>query len=97
MAAAPSALRLHHPAPWFEPGLFGVKDGPMRVMTWNVQGRVGDWEARHGALRSWIEQTGPDVLTLQESWVEPDGTTQAARLGEELDRGPWSGVNRCAR
>lgn len=56
----------------------------MRIMTWNVQGRVGDWEARHGALRSWIERTAPDVLTLQESWVEPNGTTQAARLGEEL-------------
>ena len=56
----------------------------MRIMTWNVQGRVGEWEARHGALRSWIERTAPDVLTLQESWVEPDGTTQAARLGEEL-------------
>ena len=56
----------------------------MRIMTWNVQGRVGDWETRHGALRSWIERTDPDVLTLQESWVEPDGTTQAARLGLEL-------------
>ncbi|MFM9033523.1 MAG: endonuclease/exonuclease/phosphatase family protein [Mycobacterium sp.] len=56
----------------------------MRIMTWNVQGRVGDWEARHGALRSWIERTAPDVLTLQESWVERDGATQAARLGAEL-------------
>ena len=58
--------------------------GTMRIMTWNVQGRAGDWTARHGALRSWIEQTDPDVLTLQESWVEPGGATQAARLGEEL-------------
>ena len=56
----------------------------MRIMTWNVQGRMGDWEARHVALRSWIERTAPDVLTLQESWVEPDGTTQAARLAQEL-------------
>ena len=53
-------------------------------MTWNVQGRVGDWAGRHAALRSSIEQTAPDVLTLQESWVERDGTTQAARLSEEL-------------
>ena len=53
-------------------------------MTWNVQGRVGEWEARHAALRSEIERTDPDVLTLQESWVEPDGATQAARLAEEL-------------
>jgi len=56
----------------------------MRIMTWNVQGRVGEWARRHTALRSWISRTDPDVLTLQESWVEPDGATQAARLGEEL-------------
>lgn len=56
----------------------------MRVMTWNVQGRAGDWAGRHGALRSWIRRADPDVLTLQESWVEPDGATQAARLAEEL-------------
>ena len=53
-------------------------------MTWNVQGRIGDWTARHAALRSQIEQTAPDVLTLQESWVEPDGATQAACLSDEL-------------
>ena len=53
-------------------------------MTWNVQGRIGDWTNRHAALRSGIAQVAPDVLTLQESWVEPDGTTQAARLGDEL-------------
>jgi endonuclease/exonuclease/phosphatase family metal-dependent hydrolase len=56
----------------------------MRIMTWNVQGRVGEWAGRHAALRSWVQQTAPDVLTLQESWIERDGTTQAARLGEEL-------------
>lgn len=61
-----------------------VEDEPMRIMTWNVQGRVGQWTARHDALRSWIQRMAPDVLTLQESWVEPDGTTQASRLGAEL-------------
>lgn len=53
-------------------------------MTWNVQGRTGDWGARHDALRCWIQRADPDVLTLQESWVQPDGTTQADRLAEEL-------------
>jgi endonuclease/exonuclease/phosphatase family metal-dependent hydrolase len=61
-----------------------VEDGPMRIMTWNVQGRAGEWAQRHGALRSWIARTDPDVLALQESWVEPDGTTQAARFAGEL-------------
>lgn len=56
----------------------------MKVMTWNAQGRAGEWALRHDALRSWIEQVGPDVLMLQESWVEPGGATQAARLGVEL-------------
>ena len=56
----------------------------MRIMTWNVQGRTGDWTGRHRALRSWIERTEPDVLTLQESWVEPGGATQADRLAGEL-------------
>lgn len=56
----------------------------MKIMTWNVQGRVGDWTTRHTALRSWIDQAGPDVLTLQESWVARDGKTQAALLSEEL-------------
>jgi endonuclease/exonuclease/phosphatase family metal-dependent hydrolase len=56
----------------------------MRIMTWNVQGRVGDWSDRHAALRSWIQRTDPDVLALQESWVEPNGPTQAAVLGGEL-------------
>ena len=56
----------------------------MRIMTWNVQGRVGDWAGRHAALRSWIGRTAPDVLTLQESWVEPNGATQAAQFGAEL-------------
>ena len=68
----------------------------MRIMTWNVQGRVGDWEARPAALRSWIERTTPDVLTLQKSWVEPNGTTQAALLGEELDMHSVTAANPAA-
>ena len=59
-------------------------DGPVRIMTWNVQGRIGDWTARGAAVRAWIERTGPDVVALQESWVERGGATQAARLGDEL-------------
>jgi endonuclease/exonuclease/phosphatase family metal-dependent hydrolase len=53
-------------------------------MAWNVQGRAGEWALRHGALRSWIAQVDPDLLMLQESWVEPGGGTQAARFADEL-------------
>lgn len=57
----------------------------MRVVTWNVQGRVGDWQERQGALATVLEALDPDVVSLQESWVEPSGATQADRLAEHLD------------
>ncbi len=56
----------------------------MRVMTWNLQGRVGQWEARHHAIEKVLIDTQPDVVMLQESWVEPDGTAQAHVLAERL-------------
>lgn len=56
----------------------------MRVATWNVQGRVGAWRERHAAIVEVLDGLAPDVVTLQESWVEPDGTTQAAALAAEL-------------
>ena len=54
------------------------------MVTWNVQGRVGDWRARAQAITAELRALGPDVVALQESWVEPDGATQAAMLGERL-------------
>ena len=56
----------------------------MRVMTWNLQGRVGQWQARHLAIEKVLINTQPDVVMLQESWVEPDGTTQAHQLAQRL-------------
>ena len=56
----------------------------MRVMTWNLQGRVGQWQARHHAIEKVLTDTQPDVVMLQESWVEPDGTTQAHQLAQRL-------------
>ena len=56
----------------------------MRVMTWNLQGRAGQWEARHHAIEKVLIDTQPDVVMLQESWVEPDGTAQAHVLAERL-------------
>ena len=56
----------------------------MRVMTWNLQGRVGQWEARHHAIEKVLIDTQPDVVMLQESWFEPDGTAQAHVLAERL-------------
>jgi len=56
----------------------------VRVMTWNLQGRVGQWQARHHAIEKVLTDTQPDVVMLQESWVEPDGTTQAHQLAQRL-------------
>jgi len=56
----------------------------VRVMTWNLQGRVGQWQARHLAIEKVLTDTQPDVVMLQESWVEPDGTTQAHQLAQRL-------------
>jgi len=56
----------------------------VRVMTWNLQGRVGQWQARHLAIEKVLIDTQPDVVMLQESWVEPDGTTQAHQLAQRL-------------
>ena len=54
----------------------------MRIMTRNVQGRVGQRADRRAALRSGIEQIGPDVPTLQETCPDSDGTQAARRYPE---------------
>ena len=56
----------------------------MRVLTWNLQGRVGNWEERHSAIETVLGEAAPDVAMLQESWVQPDGATQAHLLADRL-------------
>ena len=59
---------------------------PVKFMTWNVQGRVGEWEERATAILATLAAVDPDVVFLQESWVEKAGGTQAASFGESLGR-----------
>ncbi len=54
------------------------------MVTWNVQGRVGEWRERADALATELKAIDPDVVALQESWVEPGGATQAADVAGEL-------------
>ena len=54
------------------------------MVTWNLQGRAGDWQARARAIIEELDALAPDVVALQESWVEPDGATQADELGRAL-------------
>jgi len=53
-------------------------------MTWNLQGRIGDWRAREVAILHHLRSESPDVVMLQESWIEPDGTTQAQQFASSL-------------
>jgi endonuclease/exonuclease/phosphatase family metal-dependent hydrolase len=56
----------------------------MRVVTWNLQGRAGDWVERQQAATATLTELGADVIALQESWVEPTGATQADELAAGL-------------
>jgi endonuclease/exonuclease/phosphatase family metal-dependent hydrolase len=76
-----------------------------RVVTWNVWGRFGPWRDREQALVAALGAAAPDVVLLQESWADVDGTDQAellaGRLGlphhcrTDLDllHGDWGPVN----
>lgn len=57
----------------------------LRVMTWNLWWRFGDWEARRHAIVDTIRRAEPDVLCLQEVWADTSGGgSMAAILGDEL-------------
>ncbi|WP_309135232.1 endonuclease/exonuclease/phosphatase family protein [Cellulomonas sp.] len=51
----------------------------MRVATWNVWWRFGEaWPARERAIRSVLADLRPDVLGLQETWRDADGSQAEA-------------------
>jgi endonuclease/exonuclease/phosphatase family metal-dependent hydrolase len=54
----------------------------VRVLTWNLWGRFGPWEARQPAIASVVADTGADVVCLQEVWSTEDGVDQARTLAE---------------
>ena len=55
----------------------------LRVMTWNVWWRFGDWRTRRESILAVLEQERPDVLGLQEVWADADENL-AHWLGERL-------------
>ncbi len=61
----------------------------VRVLTWNVWGRFGPWEARERRIVADLIGAAPDVVVLQESWRTDDGSSQAERLAGELGFGHW--------
>lgn len=65
----------------------------LRVMTWNLWWRFGDWRRREDAILAVLEAQEPDVVCLQETWAwrEPLGDDtfatpeiQAAHLAQRL-------------
>jgi endonuclease/exonuclease/phosphatase family metal-dependent hydrolase len=57
----------------------------VRILTWNVWGRNGAWEERQAAITRVLAAEAPDVVCLQEVWIDDDGTTLADRLAADLD------------
>jgi endonuclease/exonuclease/phosphatase family metal-dependent hydrolase len=56
----------------------------LRVMTWNLWWRFGDWERRQPAIVEVLRQQHPDVVCLQEVWAS-EHAEQASLLATELD------------
>lgn len=60
-------------------------DSTARFVTWNTWGRFGPWEARFVAICETLAALKPDIVALQECWIDDTGHTQAAALTEHLD------------
>jgi endonuclease/exonuclease/phosphatase family metal-dependent hydrolase len=59
-------------------------DTRVRVVSWNLWGRGGPWEARLAGITATLRALDPDVVTLQEVWEETGGRSQATVLAEAL-------------
>ena len=72
-----------------------VVETTLRVVTWNVWGRYGNWEQRQSALDAELARVEPDIVCLVEAWSTPSSNQPehiAAQLGFEHARftGEWS-------
>lgn len=60
-----------------------VVESLVRIVTWNVWGRYGEWRQRQAALEATLDDCQPDVVCLAESW-SAEGGTQAERVADRL-------------
>jgi endonuclease/exonuclease/phosphatase family metal-dependent hydrolase len=58
-------------------------DAGVRVVTWNLWWRFGDWSRRRQAILTVLRDLRPDLCALQEVWADAT-TNQAAWLADEL-------------
>jgi len=71
-----------------------VVESSVRIVTWNVWGRYGEWRERQVALEAALVDCRPDVVCLAESWSAEEATQAemiAGRLGmpQSLFVGDW--------
>jgi endonuclease/exonuclease/phosphatase family metal-dependent hydrolase len=60
-----------------------VVESTVRVVTWNVWGRYGQWRERQAAIEEALVAMSPDIICLVESWSSA-GTTQAEQVAKYL-------------
>lgn len=60
-----------------------IIESSMRIVTWNVWGRYGEWRKRQAALEAALDDCRPDVICLAESW-SAEAATQAEQIAARL-------------
>lgn len=60
-----------------------VVETTVRVVTWNVWGRYGQWQEREAAIEDALSAVSPDIVCLVESWSSTK-TTQAEQVARRL-------------
>ena len=63
-----------------------VVETTLRVATWNVWGRFGEWERRQEGIVAALAGASPDIVCLAESWSTPE-RTQAGAVADVLGFG----------
>ncbi len=58
--------------------------GCVRVVTWNVWWRFGEWEPRQEAILRTLRDLAPDIVCLQEVWSAEDGEDQVSNFASQL-------------
>ena len=56
----------------------------VRLVTWNLWWRLGDWKGRADAIAQTLQELQPDLVCLQEVWEEGN-ENQAELLAQQLD------------
>lgn len=85
-----------------------IVETTVRVATWNVWGRYGDWSTRLDGIIADLTRCNPDVVCLEEAWRTPeeiqgDLVGAALDLPHRISAGDWqldgwtSGVAICSR